>query len=228
MTIKAFNSNLAKLGSFIRRKQIFGFLGIICIGILLVLALLFRFDKGPGGWAWGYGLQYVILGFFIALIGIAAFIIQIVIGKHKSLSSIGLILTSISFIFLIPFAPLAIKSFTLLFWNGKPTQTDRAWYLLDSNRESIVNSLPNGDHSVEMTTICFLEAVSPRLTKADAKNIEIIINNFNRASQFPSSVRAQEAMASLNVIAQNYNNERPWYDKQFGNHSVKDPQRPNP
>ncbi len=200
----------------------FGLAGLVFPLMLVILFILFQSDKGPGGWAWGYGIQYPIIGFFVALVGTILSIIGLIRSPARFISIFALVMNCIPLLFLLRFAPIAFKFVGYAFYDGKPSTTDRAYYLLESNRELIIESLPYDTKNRNRTTLYFLEAINSKMEKYDAKEIEKIVTQFkDKTGADSGSNEAQKTMLALDQIALKYENLRPWYNRQFGEHNAQ-------
>jgi len=199
------------------RDNSLGTISIVFFVIFIFIMLALLTDKGPGGWSWGYGVQYLIYGFFVLMFGTLIAIISFFKSSSRKLSTIGLILCLIPLILLSPIAPLATEMVWEKFSSGKPSPTDRAWYLMESNRDLFIKCLPETRRKEQEITYRFLESINSQLSKNEGREIEKIIVQFqSEAGVIPDPIRSQNAMNSLALIADKHKDLRSWYDETFG------------
>jgi len=193
-----------------------GISSLVFFGIF-VLIIIVMISNAPGGWAWGYGIVHLLFGFVVVLIGVILAIRGISKHSKSVLSIVGLTLNGIAIVCLLPIAPLGSKIIGESFSSGKPSPTDRAWYLMESNRAKIIEALPAENQNSAKATFYFLEGMVTKINKSDAKEIEDIVKTYiNEAGKISDLERSQKVLGSLKSIENRYNQLKPAYNKTFG------------
>ena len=187
-----------------------GLSSIVCLGIFILIVFFTILGAPRGGWAWGYGIVPLILGLVPILFGVVLAILGIAKHSKSVISIVGLTLNGIILICFLPIAPLVLKVIGGAFSSGKPSPTDRAWYMMESNRVKIVAALPAQDQNTGMATFYFLGEHLSQIRNKDAKEIEDKINVYiNDAGRMSDLERSQKVIGSLKSIEHRYEHLRP-------------------